>query len=330
MGTDVVFAESQGGLVPDCPVNDPNCANAYDPDNYGLCEIVSLANNVIQFSIGLISVLAAIIMVYAGYLLVSSRGNVGQMERAKVMFTNILIGMVIMLSAFLVINTVLGILVGKNSPILNWNNFPCTYANKAGEASRESIKIGRHVNGIYQQDDWEVIVAGSGRYSVGGTGESGGGSCSVVSDPNNACHPSKLGCFGNATDASKVCNLESSGGKVTAVSATDVCRNGYSFSGGLFQINVLANYNKIPGCSGGFFSLNGNDTAQGDCERWVKNSRGIRYCALWSCTITNETMYNKCMGAIMNPTTNLQISCSLFKNGGWGHWKTSAQACGVI
>ncbi len=318
---------AQAGLVPACPVGDVGCQNAYHPDNYGICELVGLANNVIQFLVGLISVFGALIMVYAGYLLVTSRGNVSQMERAKGMFTNVLIGIVIMLSAFLVVNTVLGILVGKNSPILDWNNFPCQYANEAGEASRESIKIGTHVNGIYLQSDWVLVGGNTGRYSYGVGG--GGGSCSVVTDPSNACHPSKLSCFGNAQAASKVCNLESSGGQVKAVSGTDVCRDGYSFSGGLFQINVFAHYDKIPGCGGGFFTKNGGGV-QGDCLRRVTNSNGVEYCAMRDCSITNVSLYNKCINAVMDPNTNLQIACNLYRADGWQPWVTSAGACGVI
>jgi hypothetical protein len=318
------------GLVPSCPVGEAGCAVAYHPDNYGACELVQLSNNIVRFIIGLIAVVGAIIMVYAGYLLVTSRGNVSQMQRAKEMFTNILIGIVIMLSAFLVVNTVMSILVGSNASLVNWNNIDCGYAREAGTADATFDPIGQFVNGLYLQDDWVVVGGSTGRYSYtgGSGGGTGGGSCEVVADPGNACHPNNLSCFGDTQSASRVCNLESSGGQVRAVSGTDVCRDGHSFSGGLFQVNVLAHYDVIPGCSAGFFTKTGSDT-QGNCLRRTVNSNGVEYCAVRDCSITNTAVYNQCMGAIMNPETNLQIACRLYGDRGWDPWITSARACGV-
>jgi hypothetical protein len=321
---------AQEGIVPGCPVEDPNCSDPYSPDNYGTCELIALANNVIGFFIGMISVFGAIIMVYAGYLLVSSQGNATQVKKSKEMFTNVLIGMLILFSAFLVVNTVLSMLVGSESSLMNWNSIECSYANKTGEPFDGAVALGKHVNGLYLQSGWTVISGGGGRYSygVGGVG-GGGGSCAVVTDPSNACHPSKLSCFGNAQNASKVCNLESSGGQVRAVSGTDVCKDGYSFSGGLFQINILANHNMITGCTNNFFKKTG-DSAQGACLNYKTNSNNVRYCAVRNCEITNVAVYDRCMSQIMNVNTNLQIACRLYRDaGGWQPWITSARACGV-
>ncbi len=334
------LAVSAQGLVPSCPVGEPGCAEPYHPDNYGACELVQLSNNIVRFIIGLISVVGAIVMVYAGYLLVSSRGNVSQMQRAKEMFTNILIGIVIMLSAFLVVNTVMSILVGSNSSLINWNNIDCGYARDSGTADVTFDPVGVATNNLLFQDDWVVVGGTTGRYSYtgggggsgGGGGDSGGGgggSCSVITDPANACHPNNLTCFSNPQSASRVCNLESAGGQIRAVSGTDLCRDGRSFSGGLFQINILAHYDVIPGCSAGFFTKNGSGV-QGTCLRPVVNSNGTPYCAVRDCAVNNVSVYNQCMSAIMNRSTNIQIACSLHRARGWQPWVTSARACGVI
>ena len=154
----------------------------------------------------------------------------------------------------------------------------------------------------------------------------GGGSCSVPT--SGACAPSNMNCFSNPTDASRVCNLESSGGNYQAVSGSDLCADGRSFSGGLWQINVLANHSKIPGCSGDFFVKNGN-SAQGRCLRNTTNSNGVSYCAVRDCRITNVSMYNYCMGETLKPEVNTAVACELYGNGGWRHWITSARACSV-
>lgn len=168
------------GLVPACPVGDAACDNAYAPQNYGTCEIVVLANNVLRFVIGLISLFATIIFVYAGYLLVASRGDVSQMQRAKEMFTNVLIGLVIMLSAFLIVNTVMSILVGSDSSLVNWSTIECSYQNKTGVAVRELPSVGANQNDIsiiYTDAYTPVVIGDMPSAGGGGVGSSDGGSC---------------------------------------------------------------------------------------------------------------------------------------------------------
>ncbi len=166
------------GLVPACQVGDASCDNAYAPQNYGTCEIVLLANNVLRFIIGLLSLIATLVFVYAGYLLVLSRGDVSQMQRAKGMFTNVLIGLVIMLSAFLIVNTVMSILVGSDSSLLNWSNIECSYQNESGRAERRVITVGSNPNTISldYSDAYSPVVIGDMPPS-GGVGASDGGSC---------------------------------------------------------------------------------------------------------------------------------------------------------
>ncbi len=329
----VIFA--QEGLVPACPVGDTTCTEAYHPDNYGICEVVALSNNVIRFLVGLIALIATIALVYRGYQMVMSMGNPTALTKAKDLVVNVLVGMVIMLSAFLVVNTVMGILVGQDSALLNWNSFTCQYANEVGDAVTSIEYQNTYTNEVVYEDNWIVVdrynyVNGYSTVVGGSNYIGGGGSCSVISDPQNACYPMNLTCFGNTSDASKICNLESSGGNPNAISSTDICEDGRSFSGGLFQINVLANYNLIPGCSGGFFVKEGS-SAQGDCAKYVTNSKGVTYCAVRKCQITDVPKYTACMNAVLNASTNIKIACSLYANGGWRrHWETSAKTCGVI
>lgn len=133
---------------------------------YGTCEFVELVNNGIAFLIGLFALLAVIVFIYAGYLLVSSRGNVAVMQQAKTLFTNVLIGLVIMLSAFLVINTILGIMVGGSSGILNWASPPCSYENQAGNPAVIDISLTTHTA--------EILVPNGDGTSVSLTSTAGG------------------------------------------------------------------------------------------------------------------------------------------------------------
>jgi hypothetical protein len=136
-----------------------------------------------------------------------------------------------------------------------------------------------------------------------------------------------------AAEASIICNKESGGSPVR--SGSDLCcgpggncSGAPSFSGGYFQINVLAHADKIPGCTpGAFFQPNGSAGVQGDCVR--RNGEGI--CTGWSCTITNTAMYNKCMQVTTNSALNFQIAEQLYNNRGqrFNDWSWSARRCSI-
>ena len=94
------------GLVP--------CTNT--PDSNGkisnLCDfdaLMSLVNNVISFALFYMAIpIAAIMFAYAGFLLVTAGGSEAK-TRAKNIFTNAVIGLVLAATAWLVIRTILSV-----------------------------------------------------------------------------------------------------------------------------------------------------------------------------------------------------------------------------
>jgi len=130
------------GLVPSGRDGD------FGPDGFGSCELVDTVNNVIQFLIKMTAILAVFVFIYAGFIMVSSRGDSAQIEGAKKLFSNVLIGFVIMLAAFLIINTVLSILVGGTSGILNWQTIECQYANESADAVDVNVDLEVHTSFI--------------------------------------------------------------------------------------------------------------------------------------------------------------------------------------
>ena len=266
----------------------------------------------------------AAMAVYAGVKMVISSGNSHALQDAKDMFTNAFIGLFIILAAWLMIDTLLRYVL-KNGETGNIDGYgPWSEVKCVTQATPGITQI--------MIDEAEF----SGNYYVPGYASSGtgGGSCSVITDPNNPCHPTNLSKYfgARAEEASRICNKES-GGKVVN-SRTDICcgTNGCqsgepSFSGGVFQINVLANGGLIPGCrAGSFYKRNGTKTVQGDCVQ--RNSKGI--CTGWSCEITDQAMYNTCMQATRNVDLNLQIAGKLFRqSGGFGPWNWSRRLCGI-
>jgi hypothetical protein len=114
------FSSAQG-LVP------VQCAGPDAAVACGTCEFVDLINNVIQFIITFSTILATIVIIYAGFRLVTSAGDVSAKEVAKRIVVNVLIGYVLILAAFLIVNTILGVLVsdGDEFGILSWQEIEC-------------------------------------------------------------------------------------------------------------------------------------------------------------------------------------------------------------
>lgn len=91
------------GLVPCGGSGEPEC---------GLKHLITLGNNVIEFLIMIAALIAVILLAIGGFKLVISQGNAGAMEDAKKRIWNVFIGFVIILVAYLVVQTILTLLTG--------------------------------------------------------------------------------------------------------------------------------------------------------------------------------------------------------------------------
>ncbi len=78
------------------------------------CNVVSMANGLIQWVIGFLFVLFAGLMAWAGFGLVTSNGNSHALDEAKGYFVNAVVGFVIILSAWLIVDTIMRGLVGNS------------------------------------------------------------------------------------------------------------------------------------------------------------------------------------------------------------------------
>lgn len=105
-----VFAQQPGGLPKQIvPCNGIDCK----------CEhLVTLAQNVINGGIFLAIFLSAILFAYAGWLYISDQA-IGQKAKAKKLFTNVAIGLIVIMAAWLVVDTLVSSLLKDN---IVWNN----------------------------------------------------------------------------------------------------------------------------------------------------------------------------------------------------------------
>ncbi len=76
------------------------------------CNVVNLANGVIKWLIGFLFLIFAVIMTFAGFGLVTSGGNHHALDEAKSRFVNAVIGLLLVLSAWLIVDTIMRGLVG--------------------------------------------------------------------------------------------------------------------------------------------------------------------------------------------------------------------------
>ncbi|OGG53821.1 hypothetical protein A3H16_03560 [Candidatus Kaiserbacteria bacterium RIFCSPLOWO2_12_FULL_53_8] len=85
-----------------------------------LCDIAVVAQNVLNTAIYVAVFLSAILFAWAGFLYLTNVGNSGGISKAKEVFFNVAIGLVIILAGWLVVDTLMRTLVGS-STLGPWN-----------------------------------------------------------------------------------------------------------------------------------------------------------------------------------------------------------------
>jgi len=101
-------AAATTGLVPIVP-----CGNDGQTP-CSVCDLAQLAQNILNDGIYIAVFLSAVLFAWAGVKLLTSVSNSGERTRAKEIFTNVAIGLVIILASWLVVDTVMRTLVGAS------------------------------------------------------------------------------------------------------------------------------------------------------------------------------------------------------------------------
>ena len=110
------------GLIPDCGIveqvqeGDRIVSKIANPCNF--TYFMQLINGVIKFLLFTIATpFIAIIIMYVGYLFLTSGGNPSQGERAKHILSSVIIGYIVALGAWLIVNTITKSLLKSDSDI---------------------------------------------------------------------------------------------------------------------------------------------------------------------------------------------------------------------
>ncbi|NCN52205.1 hypothetical protein GW943_00105 [Candidatus Parcubacteria bacterium] len=90
------------------------------------CDVVKLADNIIGFLIQIGILIGVVIFAIAGFTMATSAGNASQVSKAKGMFTNVIVGFIILLAAWLIVDTVMKTFAKGNQSFGTWNEIQCT------------------------------------------------------------------------------------------------------------------------------------------------------------------------------------------------------------
>ena len=167
-------------------------------------DLKTYIESIYKFAIWTVGIAAILMITIGGFMYLTSAGNTSKMDDAKKVVTDALIGLAIVLTAYLVLY------------VINPDLVKVTLSLKALKSGMSST----------------IMSGGTSLSSGGGTGK-----CEALT--TGPCSPDNLksACSWDAEKASAICNKESAG-KESAASTVDICRDGNVFSYGLFQINL--------------------------------------------------------------------------------------------
>ena len=252
------------------------------------CDFFALAGNAIRWLVALITLVITLVVVWAGIKIATSGGDSHAVSDAKHMLTNALIGFAILLSAWLVVDTLMKITkFGEGSPLGPWNTINVNACKTAGGTT----------------------IPGPTPGGPSPSPNPSGGQCSE--QPLGSCNASVLGpTFGSVTNqAIGICRIES-GGNPAAKSGTDkTADRKHSVSVGLFQINLT---NHTISCNGDTLDCPSAFTAQFTSED-VKGNNDVY--------IKNMALYNRCVAAAQNVTCNVQEAWKTYTGQGKNSWR---------
>lgn len=283
----------------------------------GFKEVLQLLQNLMNAGVSLSVVIMVIAITYAGVLFLLSPTNPENRNKGKTALTSAVIGMTIVLAAWVTIDFIMKLLYG--GAFGPWNNILGT----GTDACVQAVQTQPLFNGVINAPN--IIPGDPGTYTGGSS--SGGGTCTVPTDSNNPCSVQSLSstCFAALGEAaSRVCNLESAGGQVAIPSGSDKLDSGRgpSYSWGLWQINLTTTNTAAAG-----WGMDCRQAFSGPCSGDAIHVQGgkVGWC---SRTITDQALYSKCVAAAQNPQNNTKAACQLY-NSTLSAWSCSASRCHV-
>ncbi|MDB5265786.1 MAG: hypothetical protein JWM39_499 [Parcubacteria group bacterium] len=293
-----------------------NCLCATSAMDWGC--VIAVVQNVLNLLVSLGVIAVVFFFAWAGFTLVASGGSPAALTKAKNRMLNAVLGLVLILGAWTIIDTIMKVLYNPSAAFTGGTFGPwesVLNANNGAYCLKPNTSPGILTNGSIIGTLINAVNPGTANSS------SNPGSCNVAS--GGPCTVSNLTpVFGsNASQAAQICSAES-GNNPQSTSKSDKTSDGNSYSVGLFQINLTNSFNQsVDGqnCSAAF-----SKKCQGSAV--VQSGSSAGSC---SATVINPQLYSDCVAAAQNPTTNMQAAQAIYsRNGNWNPWSTS-NTCGL-
>jgi hypothetical protein len=84
-----------------------------------------MLNTIMDFLITMVVIIAAMVIVYAGFKFAVAAGEVTKISRARELIQNTLVGLILLLTAWLLIDTIMKVLVDTDSQLGVWHEIEC-------------------------------------------------------------------------------------------------------------------------------------------------------------------------------------------------------------
>jgi hypothetical protein len=279
------------------------------PCGYG--GILQLVQNLTNAAVAVGVIAMVIVIAYAGASFMLNPTNPEARTKARSMLINVVVGMIIVLAAWLVVDFIMKVLYDDTN-YGPWNSILAPFDANRGCIQETTV---RPIEGIIGS------IAGG---VVGGTqGGTGGGIPSGPPAPatRGICTPTGLERYGwpqnLSVKMSCVTRYENGSCNANAPSSTDIGRDGNSVSIGLFQVNISANNLNTPACQ----SFNGGQPL--NCTSAFGG--GAYTSSNHQTYVTNQRLYQLCRAAAIDPTCNTSEAIKIYNQQGIGAWGTAAQ-----
>jgi hypothetical protein len=296
-----------GPIIPDAAGNDIcNCATSA-PD-WGC--VLQVFQNVLSAVVSISLVLMSLFIAYAGFRFILSPANEEQRLKARQTLTNAILGMLIILASWLIVDSVMKVLYRGSNGDTGFGPW-----NTILDTTKPSPCIYQHAAPTKLPD------IGSG----GGSNAGGGGAGNLTPTQNSlgSCKAASLqDVFGTKAPAmSCVTHYENGSCNLRAPSGTDIGADGNVVSFGMFQINISANdLDSYPACKAAVNNQSLNCTKAFTGGAYTGSNHNTR--------VSDQTLYARCKAATYDEGCNKQAAKHILDTQGIGAWGTAAQgAC---
>ena len=115
------------------PIVPLNCQGALAATKCGVCELVQLGQNILNAGVYILVALAAVMFAWSGFELLTAAGNSQKYGRAKRVFSNVVVGLVILLVSWVAVDTLMKTFVKEGGKFGPWHQI--CYRTGSGSAA---------------------------------------------------------------------------------------------------------------------------------------------------------------------------------------------------